>query len=177
MPERPAAYHLAQFNVGRLLAPLDSPQIADFVAALEPVNALADTSPGFVWRLQTAEGDATALRPFEDDRIIVNFSVWTSVETLRDYVYYSAHLDVLRRRREWFEKMSQEHLVLWWHPANGQPPTVEEAKRRLDLLRVQGPTPDAFTFRQTFPPPDGVRAAAAGASGGGGAVVSAAAEP
>src|SRR5690606_1494344 len=107
-------YHVAQLNIGRLRAPLDSPQLAAFVEALEPVNALADRAPGFVWRLQTEEGDATALRPFPDDMMLVNMSVWESVEALADFVYRSAHRDILRRRREFFEPMEEAFTVLWW---------------------------------------------------------------
>ncbi|HEY8525858.1 MAG TPA: DUF3291 domain-containing protein [Acidimicrobiales bacterium] len=146
-------YHVAQLNIGRLRAPLDSPQLAAFVEALEPVNALADRAPGFVWRLQTEEGDATALRPFPDDMMLVNMSVWESVEALADFVYRSAHRDILRRRREFFEPMEEAFTVLWWVPA-GHIPTVEEAKERLERLRRDGPTPEAFTFRTRFPAPD-----------------------
>jgi hypothetical protein len=145
-------WQLAQVNVAILRAPLDSPPLADFVALLEPINALADRSPGFVWRLQTEDGDATAIRAFEDDRIIVNMSVWESLEALGDFVYASGHLGVLRRRREWFATMAEAHVALWWVPA-GTTPTVAEAARRLDRLRERGPSPEAFTFREPFPPP------------------------
>lgn len=146
-------WHLAQLNIGVLRAPVDSPQLAGFVEMLDPINALADRTPGFVWRLQTEDGNATAIRPFEDERIAVNLSVWASLEALGEFVYASSHLDVLRRRREWFERMREAYLVLWWIPA-GTVPTVEEAKRRLELLRERGPSPEAFTFREPFPPPD-----------------------
>ena len=138
--------HLAQVNVARLLEPLTSPLLTDFVAALEPINALADDAPGFVWRLQTDAGDATSIHAFEDDRIIVNMSVWSSLETLGDFVYRSRHADVMRRRREWFEQMAEAFVVLWWIPA-GHVPTLDEAKERLALLDAKGPGPDAFTFR------------------------------
>jgi hypothetical protein len=146
-------WHLAQVNVATLRGPIDSPQLADFVALLDPINALADRTPGFVWRLQTEDGDATAIRAFADERIIVNLSVWETVESLGEFVYASRHLDVLRRRREWFEKMASAHVALWWVPA-GTIPTVDEAGRRLELLEARGPSPDAFTFREPFPPPD-----------------------
>lgn len=148
-----STYHLAQLNIGRIVAPLESEQLAGFVDQLETINALADASPGFVWRLQTDDGDATGLRPFDDDLIIVNMSVWESVEALSAYAYRSDHRDVLRRRGEWFERMPEAFLVLWWVPA-GHFPTVDEAKDRLELVRAKGPTPDAFTFRAVFPPPD-----------------------
>jgi hypothetical protein len=147
-----AAFHLAQVNLATLRAPLDSPELAGFVAQLEPVNALADQSPGFVWRLQTEDGDATAIRPFEDDRVIVNLSVWASLEALRSFVYASRHLDVMRQRRAWFHRMPDPFMALWWVPA-GTIPTVAEAKDRLELLARRGPTAAAFTFRAPVPEP------------------------
>lgn len=155
----PVDYVLAQVNVGRLVAPLDSPPIADFVAALDPVNAVADAAPGFVWRLQTEEGNATGLRAFEEDAegadggILVNMSVWESVDALAAFVYGAAHLAVLRRRREWFERMRNAHTALWWVP-RGHIPTIPEAEERVKHLRAHGPTPHAFTLREHFPPPD-----------------------
>jgi hypothetical protein len=148
-----SSYHLAQLNIGRLLAPLQSSQLAPFVEALEPINALADGAPGFVWRLQTEDGDATAIRAFDDDMLIVNMSVWESVEALGDFVYRSDHLSVMRRRREFFERMAEAFMVLWWVPA-GHRPSVDEAKDRLERLRHDGPSLEAFTFRTPFPAPD-----------------------
>lgn len=142
--------HLAQVNVARLAAPLDSPQLADFVANLEPINAIADASDGFVWRLQTDAGDATALRIFDDDWLIVNMSVWESLEALRNYVYRSPHADVLRRRQEWFDKMVEVHVALWWIEA-GTIPTLSEAQERLLRLRAEGPTPEVFTLKEPYP--------------------------
>lgn len=148
-----ASYHLAQLNIGRALGPVDSAMMADFMAALDPINALADQAPGFVWRYQTDEGNATSLRPFPDDeRMMVNFSVWESPEALRDFVYRTAHAKVMARRREWFEKM-EIYQVLWWVPA-GHRPTITEAIERLDKLRMLGPTAEAFTFKNLFPAPD-----------------------
>jgi hypothetical protein len=152
MPTEPTQFHIAQVNIGRLVAPLTAPEIADFVALLDPINALADASPGFVWRLQSEAGNATGIRPFEDDQLLINMSVWRSLEDLRDYVYRTAHVEVLRRRREWFEKLAEAHLALWWLPA-GTIPTPAEAEARIRLLRENGPTPDAFTFRTPFGPP------------------------
>jgi hypothetical protein len=144
-------HHLAQLNVGRSVAPLTDPVMADFVGGLARLNALADASPGFVWRLQDDSGNATDLRPF-DAETLVNMSVWTSIDALRDYVYRSGHLDLLRRRREFFVVADGPYTVLWWVPA-GQLPTVDEAGERLALLRTKGPSPDAFTFREPCPPP------------------------
>jgi Domain of unknown function (DUF3291) len=149
MTDRP--WHLAQLNVGRLVAPLESETVAGFVAALEPINALADEHPGFVWRLQTDAGDATSIRPTDDDLFLINMSVWSSLEALRAFVYTTAHVQVLRQRREWFEELATSHLVLWWVPT-GHTPTVEEALARLERLRRDGPTPAAFTFRSPFEP-------------------------
>ena len=145
-------FHIAQINIGRLLAPLDDPMIADFVARLDEINALAERSPGFVWRLQTQEGNATDLRPYDDERILVNMSVWESIEQLKDYVYRSVHTEVMKRRREWFEKFDGAFMALWWVEA-GHVPTVEEAKRRLDHLYKHGESEFAFSFKINFPPP------------------------
>ena len=144
-------WHLAQLNVGRLLAPLDSPAIAGFVAQLEPINELADADPGMVWRLQTDAGNATSIRPTEDDLFLINMSVWTSLETLRAFTYTTPHVQVLRDRRSWFERLASAHLVLWWVPV-GHVPTIDEALDRLERLRRDGPTPAAFTFRMPFGP-------------------------
>jgi hypothetical protein len=154
-----AGYELAQLNIARMVAPLDSPELADFVAALDSVNALADAAPGFVWRFQTEDGDATAVRPYGDDRIIVNMSVWADAAALHDYVYRSAHAEVLRRRREWFTRLAEAAVVLWWVPA-GHRPSVTEAVARLEQLRREGPSAEAFTFRALFPAPDSRRAEA-----------------
>ncbi|MGH2634618.1 MAG: DUF3291 domain-containing protein [Actinomycetota bacterium] len=147
-------WHLAQVNVAVLRAPLDDPRLAGFVEMLDPINALADRAPGFVWRLQTEDGDATAIRPFDDERIIVNLSAWKSVEALGEFAFATRHVDVLRRRREWFEQMSEAYVALWWIPA-GTTPTVDEARTRLTILRERGPSPEAFTLREPFPAPDG----------------------
>ena len=146
------AYHLAQVNVGRILGPIDSAVMAGFVAKLDEINALAEASQGFVWRLKTEDDNATAIRPYEDDRIMVNLSVWESAESLHAYVYDSAHVEVMRRRREWFARMTEAFMALWWVPA-GHLPTVAEAVEKLDQLRALGPTPEVFTFRQMFAPP------------------------
>ncbi|HEY4348470.1 MAG TPA: DUF3291 domain-containing protein [Gaiellaceae bacterium] len=148
------AFHLAQVNIGRLAAPLDSEQLQPFVERLLSVNAIADASPGFVWRLQTEDGDATAYRVFDSVDTIVNLSVWESLEALRDYVYrLPEHVEILRRRREFFVRSDEASVALWWTPA-GSLPTVAEAEERLTLLRAVGPSPDAFTFKRFFPPPD-----------------------
>lgn len=144
-------YELAQLNIAVMKEPLESPAMAEFVANLDRINALADGSPGFVWRLQTEAGDATALRPFGADTL-VNMSVWTDLGALRQFVYRSAHGEVMRRRAEWFEHLWEAYLVLWWVPS-GHRPTLAEAKARLDAFRRAGPSVDGFDFRNPFPPP------------------------
>lgn len=144
-------YHLAQVNIARMRASLDDPLMAGFVARLDEINALADGSPGFVWRLQTEAGNATYLRPYDDDRILFNFSIWESIESLRAYVYKTAHAELLRQRRDWFENFSGAYVALWWVPA-GQIPGIDEAKKRLAHLEEHGPSQFAFTFKTPFPP-------------------------
>lgn len=143
--------HVAQLNIARLRADRGDPTVADFFAAIEPINAIADTSPGFVWRLQEEGGDATAIRPWDDDRLIVNMSVWSSLAALRDYAFGGAHVEVMRRRREWFERLDRPYVALWWVDP-GHVPDIEEAKARLASLEADGPSPNAFTFSRPFPP-------------------------
>jgi Domain of unknown function (DUF3291) len=145
-------YQLAQLNIALMTAPIDSPVMADFAANLDRINALAERSPGYVWRLETEDGNATALRPFGDE-YLVNLSVWRDVDALYDYVYQSAHVEVMKRRKEWFERMRESYSVLWWVP-EGHRPTTAEAKVRLQLLNEKGPTPDAFTFKNAYPAPE-----------------------
>jgi hypothetical protein len=152
MPDQ--QWELAQLNIGTTVAPLDSAELKDFVDNLEPINALADSAPGFVWRLQDDAGDATSYRLFNDENILVNMSVWSSLEALADFVYRSHHVEFMRRRREWFEKLDVAITVLWWVPA-GHQPSLEEAGQRLMSLRADGATQHAFTFREPFPAPDG----------------------
>ena len=147
-------YELAQLNIAIMKEPLDSPGMADFVANLDRINALAESSPGFRWRLKTDDGDATQLRPLGETTLI-NMSVWRDVASLNTYVYKSAHVEIMRRRREWFERMSQASIVLWWVPKEHRPP-LEEAIAKLELLRAKGPTAEAFSFRTAFPAPDTV---------------------
>ncbi|MGB5329674.1 MAG: DUF3291 domain-containing protein [Gammaproteobacteria bacterium] len=143
-----SAYHLAQLNIAKMKFAIDAPELADFVARLEDINALADESPGFVWRLQTEDGDATAIDHFGPDSL-VNMSVWTDVESLHNYVYRSAHNEVMALRKQWFDRMLEVYSVLWWIPA-GTVPTIAQADERLQCLRQKGPTAEAFTFKQIF---------------------------
>lgn len=146
-------WHLAQLNVGQLRAAIDHPDSAGFADNLDPVNALAEAAPGFVWRLQDESGNATSFARDGDPLRILNLSVWESVDTLRDYTYRSGHTDFVRRRLEWFTRREGPHLVLWW-VAVGHEPTIEEAEARLADLEADGPSRTAFTFKDIFPPPD-----------------------
>ena len=144
-------YQLAQVNIGRARGEMTDPVMAEFVARLAEINALADQSPGFVWRLQTEDGDATAVRPYQDLTILINMSVWEDLPALRAYVYRSAHATVMRCRREWFERFERIYVALWWVPA-GHRPSVAEAVDRLACLESNGPTLFAFTFGELFGP-------------------------
>ncbi|GAB7104450.1 DUF3291 domain-containing protein [Streptomyces phaeofaciens JCM 4814] len=146
-----SAPELAQVNIARLKFPLDSPELKDFVDALDPVNADAEAAPGYVWRLQSEGGDATDIPVFGDSWLIVNMSVWRDTDALTAYMYQGRHREMLSRRREWFERVREAMAVLWWVPA-GHRPTVAEAEARLLHLRAHGPTPYAFTLRTSFPP-------------------------
>ncbi len=143
--------HVAQVNIARMKADLEDPVMAGFAARLDEINALADGSPGFIWRLQTEAGNATYLRPYDDDRILFNLSVWESIDDLRRFVFRTVHVELMRQRRAWFDKLDSAYLALWWVPA-GHEPGVDEAKKRLAHLQAHGPTPFAFSFQTNFPP-------------------------
>jgi hypothetical protein len=147
MPE----YHLAQINVGRLRAPIDHPQVAEFANGLDRINELADQSPGFVWRLQTEQGNATAIKTSDDELFIINMSVWQTSDDLFNYVYRTEHVDFLRNRRDWFERMGEVHMCLWWVPI-GEEPSIDEGLDRLEHFQLHGSSPHAFSFRDQYPP-------------------------
>jgi hypothetical protein len=142
-------HHLAQINIARLIAPIDNPRIADFVAQLDQVNSLADHAPGFVWRLQSSSGNATDIPYSNDPFLLVNMSVWESIDALRDYVYTSGHMNAFRDRAKWFERPDKPHYCLWWVPA-GHIPTVIEGKERLEHYQQHGATPYSFWFSRHF---------------------------
>jgi Domain of unknown function (DUF3291) len=148
-------YHLAQVNIAHMLAPLTDPLMAGFVAELDAINALAGNNPGFVWRLQTPEGNATDIRPYEDDLILVNLSLWASLADLATFVYKSRHRQVLQQRQQWFQRFNGPYVALWWVPSGHIPP-VDEAKERLSYLSTYGETTYAFSFKKTFPAPESV---------------------
>jgi len=145
-------HQLAQFNIARARAPLDDPMLADFMAQLDDVNALAEASPGFVWRLKSDSGNATDIRAYDDPRMIINMSVWESIDALFAFTYKTVHTKVMNQRREWFEPRTGPHIVLWWVPA-GTAPTVVEAIQRLDHLAAHGSTAVAFTFKERLSAP------------------------
>ncbi|WP_212822422.1 DUF3291 domain-containing protein [Catellatospora sp. TT07R-123] len=144
--------HLAQLNIGHLVAPVDGPELAEFVALLEPINTLADEAPGFVWRLRESETDPTATfqHRFGDD-LLLNMSVWRTRDDLWNYVYRTRHLAVLQRRREWFHRSLEVSSVMWWIPEDHLPEAAE-GMARLARLREQGPGPEAFTFKDFHEP-------------------------
>jgi len=150
--ESALAHHLTQINISRLLAPLEDPKIAEFVAQLEPINALADKAPGFVWRLKSESGNATDIAYNDDSFVIVNLSVWESIGALRDFAYKSNHAKVFRDRPKWFEKMDKPSYCLWWIPV-GHIPAVAEGRERLEHYQKHGATPYSFWFSQHFPQP------------------------
>ncbi|WCM26089.1 DUF3291 domain-containing protein [Sphingomonas sp. QA11] len=150
-----SGWHLAQVNIGRLVAPADDPQVAGFFQELDRINALAEASAGFVWRLKGEGNSATDLQPTPDPRLIVNMSVWADAEALFDYVYRSAHTPVMAQRRSWFDRFDGAYQALWWVPV-GAVPTIDEAFARLWLLDRFGPSERAFTFKLRYPAPDAV---------------------
>ena len=143
------SHQIAQLNVGRTVAPIDDPRMADFVAWLDGINALAESSPGFVWRLQGDNGNATELKVTDDPRFIINLTMWESVDDLFAFTYRSTHTSVFARRYEWFERWDGPNVVLWWQ-ATGTVPTADEALGRLRHLAEHGPSEAGFTFKQRF---------------------------
>jgi hypothetical protein len=145
-------YQLAQINIAKLVSPIDSPPIADFVADLDRVNQLAERSKGFIWRLKDETGNATQINPFNDTLLIVNISVWESVEDLKQFVYRSDHVEVYIKRAKWFEKMQEAYMALWWIEA-GNFPSAEDGKERLMYLREHGESNYVFSFKKIFDSP------------------------
>ena len=141
--------HIAQLNIARALAPLDDPLMAEFVDNLEHINGLAEQAPGYVWRLQDESGDATSIQVFDDPLVIVNLSVWRNIETLKDFVFRTQHLHFLKNKGQWFEKAPQATTVMWWID-EGHLPSVEEAVAKLNRLREQGDSAEAFGFGSRF---------------------------
>jgi hypothetical protein len=142
-------YHLAQVNIGKILAPMDSPQMSEFKNNLDPINALAEASEGFIWRLKDENNNATSIKVFEDDFMIINMSVWKDIDSLYKYVYESAHMEYLKNRKAWFERLTEKYMALWWIP-EGHIPTTSEAIERINHIRQHGDTAFAFGFKKRF---------------------------
>ncbi len=142
-------YHIAQINIAKAKAEMDSEIMTGFVERLDEINQLADQSAGFVWRLQTDDGDSTAIRVFDDSQLIINMSVWESIDSLKDYVYKTAHVELIRDRQAWFNKMLESQIALWWIPA-GHIPSIEEGKQKLDELEKKGSNESIFTFAKPY---------------------------
>jgi len=147
-------FHLAQINIARFRLAADDPHIEAFVSQLDAVNALADDSPGFIWRLQGEEGSAMAIQVFDDADLLINMSVWQSADALFDYTYKTAHTKIMARRKEWFGRLEDASMALWWIPA-GHIPSAEEGRARLEIISKNGPCPESFTFKKQFPAPQG----------------------
>lgn len=141
--------NLAQVNIAKMLAPIDDPIMADFVNNLDRINAIADRSEGFIWRLKGDENNATAIKAFEDDTLIINMSVWADIDALFQFTYKSNHIEVFKRKKEWFSKLKDMHMA-FWYVDEGHLPTPEEARERLDYINQNGATPYAFTFKRQF---------------------------
>lgn len=153
-PQVGAEWHLAQLNIARIRFDLDDERMAGFVDNLDRINQLGEDSPGFVWRHQTEEGDATAERIFDLDDVLLNLTVWESAESLRDFTYKTDHVEFLRRRGEWFVPYDDYPVTVgWWIPA-GTLPTLDEARERIEMLRRDGPSSRAFPLNRPQPPPD-----------------------
>ena len=144
-------YHFAQINIANSRGARDEKIMKGFIDRLDEINGIADSSPGFIWRLQTEEGDATAIQAFEDPLLLVNLSVWEDVDSLKSFVYKSLHVELIQDRDAWFKKMQESHQALWWIP-KGHIPSVEEAKEKLGYLQANGPSEIAFTFSKSFEP-------------------------
>ena len=145
--QQPANHHLAQLNIGRIRYEVNDPRMAGFVDNLAFVNALAERSPGFVWRYQDESGNATSTRPYDGDPMMaVNMSVWENVESLEKYVWQTVHKRFYAQRHEWFEKMDERYFVMWWVPA-GHRPSITEAIERLEHLKAHGPSEHAFGWQ------------------------------
>ena len=145
-------YYLAQVNIAKVLAPLEDPLMADFVNNLDRINALAEKNEGFIWRLKDEGNDATSIKVFDDNSLIINMSVWRDAESLFQFTYQSGHVEIFKRRKEWFLKMAEMHMALWYVPIDKMP-TVADAEEGLKHIRENGPTEFAFTFQKKFPPP------------------------
>ena len=143
------SWNLAQVNIARMLAPLDDPIMADFVNNLDRINKLAEETDGFVWRLVDETNNATSIKIFNDDFLIVNMSVWESLDHLFNFTYKTDHVEIFKRKKEWFTKLADAHLACWYVP-NSYRPTIKDAEERLTYMNQYGITPYAFTFKKRY---------------------------
>ncbi|MEB8433587.1 DUF3291 domain-containing protein [Cocleimonas sp. KMM 6892] len=152
MENKDISYHIAQINIAQAKADKDSEIMSGFISRLDEIHTLADNAPGFIWRLETEDGDDGSVSVFNDPLLLINMSVWRDIDSLRAFVYKSIHIELLQDRDAWFDKMGEMHQTLWWVPA-GHIPTIQEGKDKLDQIREFGPTAKAFTFGKKFPSP------------------------
>ncbi|MDQ7050802.1 MAG: DUF3291 domain-containing protein [Enterobacterales bacterium] len=146
-------YHLAQINIAQAKDSMQSPVMDGFVKRLDEINQLAEQSEGFIWRLKTEQGDATGINAFEDDRLIINLSLWNNLDSLKHYVYQSVHIDLIQDKKHWFNKIKPAHLALWWIP-EGCIPSIEQGKQKLQYLQNHGASASVFTFAKPYPHPE-----------------------
>jgi hypothetical protein len=158
------SHHLAQINIARMLFPREDARMAGFFNRLDEINAMAESSPGFIWRLKDSNGNATYINAFDDESLLVNLSVWESVEALSAFTYRSAHKELISAHKQWFERSEKAYTALWWIAA-GEIPMIDEAKQRLTYLQVHGPTAYAFSFKSTFAAPSSTEQAADAGAG------------
>lgn len=144
-------FHLAQLNIAEAKAALDTPLLKGFVERIDEINALADNQNGFIWRLKDETGNSMEIRFSDNPNLLINLSVWETVDYLKDFTYKTMHKELIRDRKQWFHHLKDAYYVLWWIP-KGHIPTLAEGKERLDLLRANGPNKEAFTFKKVFPP-------------------------
>lgn len=154
---------LAQLNIAQAKYPLDAPEIKEFIDNLDAINGIAEASDGFIWRLKDDSGDATNIKLFADPQMIINMSVWENIDALKNFMFRTSHRDFMRRKSEWFDKLTEATYVLWW-VADGHIPTAEEGLAKLYQLRSQGDTPLAFSFKTNFTAADLRQASAQTAS-------------
>jgi len=145
-------WQLVQVNIARAKDDLDSPVLKEFVERLDEINALADRASGFVWRLQTEDGDATSIQAFDDPQLIINMSVWRDIESLKQFVYQTSHVELIRARAQWFQSIKTVHQAMWW-VKGGHLPDLQEARDRMEHLQLHGADQTAFTFAKPYPPP------------------------
>lgn len=144
-------YQLAQINIAQMKgSDFNDPVMADFVANIDRINQIAEASPGFVWRLKDEQDNALNINPFEDSSLLINISVWEAIAPLESFVYGAMHLEIMKRKKEWFHHFKGFYYALWWIKA-GEYPSAVEAEKQLAFPQENGPTEKVFTFKETYP--------------------------